>query len=108
VGQHLLLAYEECDTDLDDLAALEKFMTEAVGASGATVRGRAVTRFEPQGASLVLLLSESHASIHTYPEFRSAFVDIFTCGTECKPERFDEVLRHFLRPKTVRAQLVCR
>lgn len=107
-GRHLVLAYEGCAADLDDLDALEAALREGVEAAGAEVRGVASTRYQPQGLSIVILLSESHASIHTYPEHRAAFLDIFTCGTTCRPERFDEVLRRRLRPQTVRSQLLER
>lgn len=108
VGQHLLLAYEDCAADLNDLAALEAALREGIVAAGATVRGLASTRYEPHGLSIVFLLSESHASIHTYPEHRAAFLDVFTCGTSCRTERFDEVLRRRLAPGTVRSQLIQR
>jgi S-adenosylmethionine decarboxylase len=107
-GRHLLLAYEGCEADLNDLPAIEAALREAAAATGATVRGATSTTFIPQGLSIVLVLSESHASIHTSPEFRAAFLDIFTCGTRCRVERFDEVLRERLRPAQVRSQSIAR
>ena len=107
-GHHLLLAYEGCEVDLNDLALLEAACQEGILASGAQVRGKASTRYEPQGVSIVFLLSESHASIHTYPEFGSAFLDIFTCGTSCRTEKFDEVCRRALRPIKVSSRFIQR
>lgn len=107
-GDHLLLAYEGCAADLEDEAVLDAALREAIGAAGATILARAATRFEPQGLSIVFLLAESHASIHAYPEHRSAFLDIFTCGTTCRPERFDAVMRAKLRPARAVANLVRR
>jgi S-adenosylmethionine decarboxylase proenzyme len=107
-GEHLLLRYEECDADLNDLELMEAALHEAILASGATIRGSTSTRFEPQGLSVVFILAESHATIHTYPEARSAFLDIFTCGTSCKPAKFDEVLRSKLRPRSVHVQSITR
>ncbi|MBI3723150.1 adenosylmethionine decarboxylase [bacterium] len=107
-GHHLLLAYEECAADLNDKAFLESAMRRGIEASGAHIRGEASTRYEPQGMSLVFLLSESHASLHTYPEFRSAFLDIFTCGTSCRTDRFDEVCRGLLKPAKVHSQFIHR
>ncbi len=48
----------------------------------------------------VAVLSESHASLHTYPEHESCFVDIFTCGDRCNVESFDVVMQRFLQPAT--------
>lgn len=107
-GAHLLLAYEGCEADLSDLAFLESVLREGTAAAGAEVRGVARVAFEPQGASIALLLSESHASVHTYPEHGLAYLDIFTCGARCRPERFDEVARRRLRPACVGAELVRR
>jgi S-adenosylmethionine decarboxylase len=107
-GSHLLLAYEECAADLDDERLLESALREGIEAAGATVLAFARARFEPQGLSLVFLLGESHASLHAYPEHRSAFLDIFTCGSRCRPERFDEVLRARLAPRRAVSNLVKR
>lgn len=43
--------------------------------------------FTPQGVSIILLLEESHASMHTYPEHGRAFIDVFTCGRAIEPSR---------------------
>jgi S-adenosylmethionine/arginine decarboxylase-like enzyme len=56
----------------------------------------------------VLLLAESHASIHTYPEHQACFVDLFTCGRACSAERFDAVLRQYLRPASVQRRTMLR
>ena len=107
-GDHLLLAYEGCEVNLGDEALLDAALREGIAAAGATILSRAATRFEPQGLSIVFLLAESHASIHAYPEHRSAFLDIFTCGTTCDPAKFDQVLRLRLRPARAVANLVRR
>lgn len=107
-GEHLLLAYEGCAADLEDEALLDAALREGIEAAGATILARTSARFEPQGLSIVFLLAESHASVHAYPEHRAAFLDIFTCGTSCKPERFDAVLRERLRPERAVANLVRR
>ena len=108
VGQHLLLTYEGCEADLNDRDLLEAAMKAGIDASGAHIVGQAEARFEPMGFSFAFVLSESHASIHTYPEVRSAFLDIFTCGTRCQPRRFDEVLRARLKPARVKAEFLTR
>ena len=57
---------------------------------------------------MVLLLSESHASIHTYPEYNSCFVDLFTCGQKCSAEKFDMYLREYLKPKQTDSRIQVR
>lgn len=60
-------------------------MVEIARQLGATVLSSSSHKFEPQGVTAILLLSESHISIHTWPEKRFATCDIFTCGS-CIPE----------------------
>lgn len=65
---------------LDDLAALEALAVHAATTGGAHVLGSVTHRFDPQGVSVLLLLAESHLSVHTWPEAGAAYVDVFTCG----------------------------
>lgn len=64
---------------LNDAAFLESVLVRAAEISGTKVLGSKFHRFEPQGITGVLLLSESHASVHTWPETGMAAVDFFTC-----------------------------
>jgi S-adenosylmethionine decarboxylase len=99
-GRHLLASYSACDAAaIRDIAGLTAVFHAAVRASGATLLHAIEHTFPPDGMTAVAVLSESHASIHTYPEHQSCFVDIFTCGTSCNVEAFDASLRRFLRPK---------
>ena len=67
-------------------------MVTAAVDSGATVLGESFHHFSPQGVSGVVVIAESHLSIHTWPEYGYAAVDIFTCGTSVEPEKAAEVL----------------
>lgn len=70
-------------------------MVAAAEAAGATVVAKAFHRFTPQGVSGVVVVEESHLSIHTWPEYGYAAVDFYTCG-DCVPERAHELLRSAL------------
>jgi S-adenosylmethionine decarboxylase len=100
-GRHLLLSFTGCTVDLDDLELILKDMTTAIEAAGATILSHIAHRFDPHGISLVFLLSESHASIHTYPESGSCFLDIFTCGRQLQVENFGKTLEELWLPKRV-------
>jgi S-adenosylmethionine decarboxylase len=108
-GKHFVASYLECDlkalTDLDELI---KAMDCAVRASGATILEKTPFVFPPNGLTIVYLLSESHASLHTYPEYGACFVDLFTCGDICSSENFDKALRAYLKPQRVSARLFLR
>jgi S-adenosylmethionine decarboxylase len=109
VGRHLVVSYKGCSrAALTDLTGLKGAMRAAVTAAGATLLAEASHVFPPDGLTLVLLLSESHASIHTYPEHAACFLDIFTCGLRCRSEKFDAVLSAYLRPSSADRKLFVR
>jgi len=81
LGQHLLVDLHECNADtLNDLPAVRDLMLDAARTVCATVIGVTEHRFSPQGVTVVVVIAESHLSIHTWPEHRYAAVDVFTCG----------------------------
>jgi S-adenosylmethionine decarboxylase proenzyme len=92
-GNHLLVEYFGCERAvLDDTGRIEDAMRRAAEAAGATVITTAFHRFAPQGVSGVVVIAESHLSIHTWPEHGYAAVDFYTCGP-CEPERACQWLR---------------
>jgi S-adenosylmethionine decarboxylase len=108
-GKHFIASYAECDLNaLSDVDKLREVMEEAARHSGATILQTSYHVFSPDGLTMVILLSESHASIHTYPEHRSCFVDLFTCGDHCSNEKFDEYLRSYLKPSSVHEKVLIR
>ena len=108
-GKHFVASYIDCDlVSISNLDGLIQAMDRAVHESGATVLDKTPYVFPPNGLTIVYLLSESHASLHTYPEHGACFVDLFTCGDTCSSERFDEVLREYLQPKFVNARVFMR
>lgn len=81
IGRHLIAEFYRCDRGLlDDVAAIRRHMLEAARLIGATVMGDCFHEFEPQGVSGTVVISESHLSIHTWPEYRYVSIDIYTCG----------------------------
>lgn len=108
-GKHFLASYLDCDRKaIADLSNLLQAMDNAVKKSGATILSHTPYIFPPNGLTIVYLLSESHASLHTYPEHGACFVDLFTCGDHCSAEAFDTALREYLQPKEVSARLFLR
>jgi len=104
-GKHLMLSFLGCKVDLEDLSVIKRDMTTAIKAVGASIIGEAESKFSPHGVSIVFLLSESHASIHTYPEHNACFLDIFTCGRALRVEAFAETLQGLWRPERVSIEL---
>lgn len=101
-GRHLMASYMGCDLErLLDTSTLLQVFKDAADATGATVLDACHYVFPGNGLTAVLLLSESHASIHTYPENHSCFVDLFTCGDTVDQSKFDQAMRHYLKPHEV-------
>lgn len=86
MGRHILLDVWGVDfKKLNDLSLMRRTMTKAAVSCGATVVKTAFQRFPVQGLSGVVVLAESHISVHTHPEHNYASFDIFTCGTTIDP-----------------------
>ncbi|MBN1944425.1 MAG: adenosylmethionine decarboxylase [Bradymonadales bacterium] len=100
LGRHLLVDYWGCDLNLlDNRAHIENLMIRAAEATGSTVVQSTFHTFSPQGVSGVVVIEESHLSIHTWPEAGYAAVDFFTCG-DCEPRQAHEVFRKGLKCRT--------
>ena len=93
LGKHLLLELKGCNKEvLNDIGFLKNALLLAADESGATVMGSSFHPFHPQGVSGVVIIAESHLSVHTWPEYDYAAVDIFTCGDTVQPEKAAEIL----------------
>jgi S-adenosylmethionine decarboxylase len=108
-GQHVLAELEGVDPELlDDELFLRETLHSALDRSQATVCDMITKRFQPQGVTVLALLSESHASLHTYPEDGSIFIDVFTCGNTAQPELAVQLLAEALQPTSVSTQTIRR
>ncbi len=86
-SRHCAMELWQCNKDLlDDRVTIEKLMVDAALESGAEVREVAFHKFAPQGVSGVVVISESHLAIHTFPEHGYASIDVFTCGDRIDPK----------------------
>lgn len=83
---------------LEDMDLVLYALTSGAEAAGATILDVASHKFEPQGLTAMLLLSESHISIHTWPETNYAAVDIFTCGA-IDPVAAADAIADILQPE---------
>jgi S-adenosylmethionine decarboxylase len=88
VGKHCILELYACDASkLNDESFIRTTIATAAREAGATVLQLISHRFQPQGVTGLVLLAESHLSIHTWPESGYAAVDVFTCGDHTMPDR---------------------
>lgn len=78
---------------LNDAELLQKYMAEVAETCCLTIVSVQAYKFQPQGVSIIMLIAESHFSIHTYPEKGFAAIDCYTCGEAVDPH---DVLTKFL------------
>ena len=84
--KHILFTLKDCNQwSLDDELTIKSVVKNAADVAESTLLALNSHKFEPQGITAVALLSESHISIHTWPEDGSCAVDVYTCGTTARP-----------------------
>lgn len=87
LGRHILAEFFGCNPNvLNNVELIKEKMTQAAIECGATVVETCFHMFNPYGVSGVVIISESHLAIHTWPELGYAAVDLFTCGEHCDPK----------------------
>ncbi|PPA71606.1 adenosylmethionine decarboxylase [Jeotgalibacillus proteolyticus] len=81
MGRHVIAELWGCDFEkLNSMELIEQVFVDAALKSGAEVREVAFHKFAPQGVSGVVIISESHLTIHSFPEHGYASIDVYTCG----------------------------
>ncbi|AJD91729.1 MULTISPECIES: adenosylmethionine decarboxylase [Jeotgalibacillus] len=81
MGRHVIAELWGCDFEkLNSMELIEQTFVDAALKSGAEVREVAFHKFAPQGVSGVVIISESHLTIHSFPEHGYASIDVYTCG----------------------------
>lgn len=108
-GRHVAVDTWGVDFDmLNNAEVLQAHMVDAAESCGATVMSVQAKQFEPQGATVLVLLSESHLSIHTYPERGFAAIDCYTCGETVDPQLAIDYLVSVLKPEKTYAKKLVR
>jgi S-adenosylmethionine decarboxylase proenzyme len=86
LGRHVLIELFGCNHEkLKNKDLVESVLKEAAVKAHATVVSENFYNFDAQGISGVLLIKESHITIHTWPEYGYVAIDLFTCGKDTKP-----------------------
>lgn len=99
LGKHLILELYGCNFEyLNNEDLIIQTFKNAINEAKMTLLGLQSHKFMPQGVTAVALLSESHMSIHTYPELGYAAADVFTCGDEGSPDKAMNILIDVFKP----------
>lgn len=102
LAQHTLLEFYDCDASLLKRAReVKTLLCDAVREGGGTIVKAVFHNFSPYGVSGVVVITESHVTIHTWPEYAYAAVDIFSCSEKLDHAAIRKQLKQALRSRRV-------
>ncbi|MCT8137411.1 S-adenosylmethionine decarboxylase proenzyme [Anaerobacillus sp. CMMVII] len=102
MGRHVIAELWGCNVDkLNNINFIEQLFVDAALEAGAEVREVVFHKFAPLGVSGVVIISESHLTIHSFPEQGYASIDVYTCGNRIDPNVASNYISKGLGAKTV-------
>ncbi len=108
IGKHVYGSLFECDPDiLSDAEYLAEVATNAAKEGNMTLLDVKYWKIHP-GVSLVAIILESHITIHTWPEYRFATVDVYSCGERSDPVASFTYIAKALRAKSYSYDVIDR
>ena len=109
IGHHWLIEIYGIKThQLEKKANVQKILNGAVTAAKATKVSESFHQFDPFGVSGVIVIEESHFTIHTWPEYGYAAIDFFTCGVSIDCQKAVDYLKETFQAKEVEVQYLKR
>jgi S-adenosylmethionine decarboxylase len=97
-GIHYLINIWGCDNDqIDSIEFWQQTLAEAAKKAGLEIIDSTYHKFIPQGVTALLLLSSSHLSVHTWPEFNYLACDLFSCSCEHETKKAIDYLLHHIQ-----------
>ncbi len=102
LGLHILAEYYNCEAAvLDKIEIIKEAMNEAAKIANATIVETVIHQFSPHGVSGVVVIAESHISIHTWPEHNYVAIDIFTCGETLETQKAIDYLNGIFKAQSI-------
>lgn len=88
IGHHYIVEASGCDPKIiSSVEKVQQILVKTAEISGAHIWAVSVSKFPPKGVSGVIVISESHISTHTWPEYGYGALDFYTCGDSVDPEK---------------------
>jgi S-adenosylmethionine decarboxylase proenzyme len=109
LATHLLIELHDCDSNiLNDSNQVKDIFIDAAKQGKATIVNDLFHEFSPHGLTGVLVITESHLSIHTWPEFNYAAVDVFSCDDKLNGDKIKQILEKEFNSKEVYTKIINR
>ncbi|SEQ11994.1 adenosylmethionine decarboxylase proenzyme [Virgibacillus subterraneus] len=101
MGRHVIAELWECSIDtLNNISQIKQIFVDAALEAGAEIREVAFHKFSPHGVSGVVIIAESHLTVHSFPEHGYASIDVYTCSNTIDPNVAVEYIIKALEAKT--------
>ncbi|GIX40631.1 MAG: S-adenosylmethionine decarboxylase proenzyme [Leptospiraceae bacterium] len=100
LGIHYIIELYGCKPAiLDDIEKIENTLNYSADLAGATIISSKFHKFSPQGVSGVIVIAESHLSIHTWPELGYAALDLYTCNINMEIDKALDYIKNIFQPE---------
>ncbi len=99
LGRQVIADFWDVENNIESKSEIEEILQQAAIESKATPLKITSYEFNPCGITSVILLAESHISIHTWPELKYVAIDAFTCGEHTIPMNAIDYLRKVFKPQ---------
>lgn len=110
IGTHLIIELYECnETILRNVELIKEILVNSAKLGGATILSDYFHKFGLEGGVTgVVCIAESHISIHTWPEYQYAALDIFTCSPKMDPDFIKNKIVEIIKPKDIKVKKINR
>ncbi|MBS7658228.1 MAG: adenosylmethionine decarboxylase [Candidatus Bathyarchaeia archaeon] len=109
MGIHVIAEFLGVDANkISKVEIVKEILDRVISKSGLNCVSSSFHQFKPYGVSAIYLLSESHLSVHTWPEYEYIALDIFTCGADDGAFKALKFLIEEFKPKTVKKKIIKR
>ena len=109
LANHQIIDFYKCDKDiLSNSDLVKSYFVKSAELANATIVSQKFHEFSPYGLTGVLVITESHISIHTWPEYGYAAIDVFSCCDKLDHKRLVESLKGSLKAGKVKSKSIKR
>ncbi len=109
LGIHYIIELYGCNPEiLDNIEKIEETLNYSADIAGATIINSKFHKFSPQGVSGVVVIAESHLSIHTWPELGYAALDLYTCNLKMDIDKALEHIKETFSPQEMDVKYLVR
>ncbi len=109
LGKHAIIDLSNCNAEiLRDYELIKSLLAQVADIAKVTIIGSMDRHFTPQGYTVVLVLEESHLSIHTWPEFNYVSIDLYSCNLETNFQAVVDFLSNKFQAKKTQFTLLER